>query len=182
MDTHTVISRIKETIVVEGKDDETRLKKLFDCDIIKTNGTHLSNETIEQIKQAQNDNGVIIFTDPDHPGEEIRRIINEKVANCKNAFLTSKSRKKDLVGVEHASDEQIKEALSNLLTYTDNCTESLSLVEFNELKLAGKENSSQLRIKVEDYFHLGHGSAKTLFKRLQHKNLTYKDIEECLKK
>lgn len=174
-------SRIKQTIVVEGKDDETRLKEFYDCDIIKTNGTHLSKETIEQIRHAQKDNGVIVFTDPDHPGEEIRRKINENVAGCLNAFLTSSSRIKNKVGVEHATEEQIKKALENLLEYAD-YRESITFVEFNELGLHGTESSRELRIKIEDYYHLGHGSSKTLFKRLNQKQLTAKDIEECLKK
>ena len=109
-----VMMKMKETIVVEGKDDETLLKSIYEVDIIRTNGTHLSKETLEEIRAAHEDHGVIVFTDPDHPGEEIRRKINEAVPGVKNAFLTSKSRKKNLVGVEHATKQEIEDALKQL--------------------------------------------------------------------
>ena len=174
------MERIKETIVVEGKDDETRLKSLFDVDILRTEGTHLSEDCLLQIQKAAKTSGVIIFTDPDHPGEEIRRRINERVRGCKNAYLTSNSRKGGKVGVEHADEKEIREALKDLLTL-ESKEETLSREAFRAIGLEGKQNSSVLRRKVEDAFHLGHGSAKTLWKRLNHKGLREKDIREILK-
>ncbi len=168
--------KIKETIVVEGKEDERRLKSLFDVDIIRTNGTHIGKDVLKQIAVAQKENGVIVFTDPDYPGEYIRRIINENIEGCKNAFLTSSSRKKNEVGVEHATKEQIEEALRNLLTYTEE-KKSLTFADFIDLGLSGQANSLNKRIEVEDYYHLGHGSAKTLLKRLNAKEVTRQDLE-----
>lgn len=174
-----VMMKMKETIVVEGKDDETLLKSIYEVDIIRTNGTHLSKETLEEIRAAHKDHGVIVFTDPDHPGEEIRRKINEAIPGVKNAFLTSKSRKKNLVGVEHATKQEIEDALSHLLTYEDEA-ETLSRKEFNRLGLSGEEGSQRLRIYLEDYYHLGHGSAKTLYKRLNSRKLSYEEIKKVL--
>lgn len=37
--------KIKEIIVVEGKNDTNVLQSCIDCDTIETNGTHLSVET-----------------------------------------------------------------------------------------------------------------------------------------
>lgn len=171
--------KIKETIVVEGKDDETRLKQLYDVNIIKTGGTHLGQKKLEEILAASKVSDIIVFTDPDHPGEEIRRKVNEYVPNCKNAFLTSKARRGRLVGVEHASDAQIKEALENLVVFTEE-KESLSRNEFVELGLMGENRSEERRIFLEDTYHLGHGSAKSLLKRLNHKQLTYTELKKVL--
>ena len=64
--------KIKEIIVVEGKDDTTAIKRAVNADTIETNGSAVNDETIEKIKLAQTTRGVIIFTDPDFPGEKIR--------------------------------------------------------------------------------------------------------------
>ena len=61
--------KIKEVIVVEGKNDTNVLKSYFDCDTIETYGMNIPDSVIQQIKMAQKSRGVIIFTDPDYPGE-----------------------------------------------------------------------------------------------------------------
>ena len=171
--------KIRETIVVEGKDDERALKQLYDVNVIKTDGTHLSAECLQQIRISREINGVIILTDQDHPGEEIRRKINEAVPGCRNAFLTRKNVRKNGIGVEHATPEEIEEALRNLISF-DEREESISRKEFNDLGLQGKENSSYLRSEIEEYYHLGHGSAKTLWKRMNSRGLTYQEIKEWI--
>lgn len=80
--------KIKEIIVVEGKDDTVAIKRAVDADTIETNGSAIGDHVIEQVKLAQQKRGVIIFTDPDYPGERIRKIISDKVPGCKHAFFT----------------------------------------------------------------------------------------------
>lgn len=83
--------KIKEVIVVEGRDDTAKVKQAVDADTIETNGSAIDNAILQQIKHAKEKRGVIIFTDPDYPGERIRRIIDERVPGCKHAFLDRKS-------------------------------------------------------------------------------------------
>ena len=83
--------KIKEIIVVEGKDDTVAIKRAVDADTIETNGSAIGDHVIEQVKLAQK-RGVIIFTDPDYPGERIRKIISDKVPGCKHAFYRRKKR------------------------------------------------------------------------------------------
>ena len=45
--------KIKEIIVVEGKDDTTAIKRAVNADTIETNGSAINDETIEKIKLAQ---------------------------------------------------------------------------------------------------------------------------------
>ena len=96
--------KIREVIVVEGKNDTNVLQQYFDCETIETHGTSLDAQTLALIRLAQQRRGVIIFTDPDHPGEYIRRRVNEAVPGCKNAFIEKdKAKTPKKVGVEHAS-------------------------------------------------------------------------------
>ena len=78
---------IKEVIVVEGQNDTKRLKTFFDCETIETHGLGLNKETIEFIKQMQEKRGIILFLDPDSPGEKIRNRLNSEIPDLKNAFI-----------------------------------------------------------------------------------------------
>ena len=84
---------IKEIIVVEGKNDTNTLQSFFDCDTIETGGDQVNEKTIERVRQAQKTRGVIIFTDPDTPGEHIRRLIGSSVPGCNMRLLIKKRRK-----------------------------------------------------------------------------------------
>ncbi len=65
--------KIKEIIVVEGKDDTVAIKRAVNADTIETNGSAVNEATIEQVRLAQKKRGVIIFTDPDFPGQKITK-------------------------------------------------------------------------------------------------------------
>ena len=114
------MKKIQEVFVLEGKNDTAKMKSLYHCDTIETGGSALSDKTLAFIARAQQQRGVIIFTDPDASGERLRKIINEKVPHCKNAFLLKEdcsTAKK--VGIEHANKEVIAQALAHLLTYQE---------------------------------------------------------------
>lgn len=108
------MKKIKEIIVVEGKDDISKIKSAFDCDVIATNGTHFSKDLFKKLKEANKRCGIIVFTDPDYAGEKIRKNINRIIPNCKNAFLPRNSALKgDNVGVENAKTQDIITAIEN---------------------------------------------------------------------
>ena len=108
---------IREVIVVEGKDDQAAVKKAVDAEVIITNGLGIQEETIERIANAQRRTGVIILTDPDFPGEKIRKLISQRVPGCKHAYLPRKhGRKGQDIGVENARPEHIIQALSKVKT------------------------------------------------------------------
>lgn len=54
--------KIKEIIVVEGRDDTARIKLAVDADTIETNGSAIDDHVIDQIRLAQKTRGVIILT------------------------------------------------------------------------------------------------------------------------
>ena len=174
------MEKIQEVIIVEGKRDTQRLKEYFDCDTIETHGLGLNKETIEYIQTIAERRGVIIFTDPDTPGEKIRQRLNQAIPSCKNAFVLKEDAKTSKkVGIEHASKEVLEEALKNVVTY-DEERKSITAEEFRELGLSGKKDSQTKREKVAKEFHLGKANAKTLLKRLNYAGINKEEIEKIL--
>ena len=64
---------IKEVIVVEGRDDITAVKAAIDAEVIASNGFGYKKDFIETLKKISQRRGIIILTDPDYAGEQIRR-------------------------------------------------------------------------------------------------------------
>ena len=61
---------MKNIIVVEGYHDEAKIKAVYpNLDVVVTNGSEISKETLNLIKKLSEDNEIVIFTDPDYPGE-----------------------------------------------------------------------------------------------------------------
>ena len=105
-------------IVVEGKADRLKVLQAVQADIIETNGSAISEQTLKIIKHAAKKRGVIVLTDPDYAGERIRQIIQEAVPECKHAFLTKRQatpkKQTDNLGIEHASVSNIQRALAGV--------------------------------------------------------------------
>lgn len=163
------MKKIKEIIVVEGKDDTVRVKRAVDADTIETNGSEISEETIERIKHAQKKRGVIIFTDPDFPGEKIRKIISEKVPGCKHAFLSKQEalpKKGRGIGVEHASIEAIQRALSQVKQEMIDMKEEITQDDLIDAGLIGDVRSKERREKLGAMLKIGYTNGKQLHKRL----------------
>ena len=165
--------RIKEVIIVEGKNDSKRLKSFFDVDTIETNGLGLTKETIDFIKEVNKKRGVIVFVDPDNPGETIRKRLNEEIPNLKNAFVFKEdARTSKKVGVEHASKEALEEALNNLIEYRDG-NNSITNIDLIELGLI--DNASK-RLELSKKYHIGKCNNKTFLKRLNMLGIKKEDL------
>ena len=104
--------KVNEVIVVEGRDDTINMKRAVDGMTIETHGFGIRRETWELIEKAYNEKGIIIFTDPDYSGEEIRRKLTERFPDAKQAFLTrGEATKRGDIGIENADPDAIIEAL-----------------------------------------------------------------------
>lgn len=152
-------------------------------DILITNGSEIE-ENLPTIIEASKKRDIILFLDPDYPGERIRKILQSKIPNAKNAFLKkdlaiSKNKKK--VGIEHAKKEDIIEALENVLSVTEN-TNKITINDLYKLGLIGEANSQYLRDKICEKLNLGHTNAKTFLKRINMFNISLEQIENALNK
>jgi ribonuclease M5 len=175
--------KIKEIIVVEGKDDTTAIKRAVEADTIETNGSAVNSETIEKVKLAQQTRGVIIFTDPDFPGEKIRKIITEKVPGCKHAFLEKEkaiAKNNKGLGVEHATPEVIREALKNALLMQEEIEELISQGDLIDAGLIGGEGSKERRIKLGKLLKIGYANGKQLHKRLMMFQISRQEFSKAL--
>ena len=174
--------KIKELIVVEGKTDLIFLKSFLDADIVITNGSEISKETLDYIKEANNRQGVIILTDPDYPGLRIRNLITEYIGDCKHAYIEkSKAIKGKKVGIAETKKEDILEALKNVVTYKKDNEKTVCESDLYEMGLLGRNDSKKLREKVCNHYHLGWCNAKTFLKRINMFGLTKEQIKEVIK-
>lgn len=171
------MQKIRELIVVEGKHDRQKLEKLFDCDVICTDGLSMSTDVLETIRTIGKQRGVIILTDPDHPGEVIRKKIAELVPDRQHVFVSKKEAiGKRNVGIEYVSDEDLIRALENRITF-DNKTESLRWSQFLDLGLVG---NSEKRRRLCEKLHIAFSNNKTLYKRLNLMGMTYGDLRKLI--
>lgn len=163
------MEKIKEIIVVEGRDDTRRILESVEADTIETNGSAIDEKTLKLIAKAQKTRGVIVFTDPDFPGERIRKIISKAVPGVKHAFLTvdeSRPKGQGSLGIEHASPESIRRALMN--KYTEMQDEShISRELLMDAGLVGGPFARKRREQLGDRLNIGYTNAKQLQKRLQ---------------
>lgn len=174
--------RIKEVIVVEGRDDTAAILRAVEAVTIETHGFGMSQKMWEQIDTAYRTKGIIVFTDPDYAGEKIRRKIIEKYPDCKQAFLPQKEAlKKKNIGVENARPQSIIEALEKA-----RCTDERSPVVFSEedlieFGLVGREDSRKRREKVGAILGIGYGNAKALIKKLNSFGISREKFIEAVK-
>lgn len=172
--------KIQEIIVVEGKHDTENLKRYFDCQTIETGGTSLDQAVLDQIAYFQQHQGVIIMTDPDTPGNQIRHQINTYVSGCKNAFVMKRdARTSKKVGIEHASFPILQQALQHLVTYCEK-TSTITMQDLYELGLVGQKDSAEKRRLVSDQLYLGECNGKTFLHRLQYLNMTMEQLRKMI--
>lgn len=174
---------IKEIIVVEGKDDISAVKRAVDAEIISTSGLGLTQKTIDIIKKASENRGVIILTDPDFPGKKIRNMISSQIENCKHAFIPrDKANNKGNIGVENASPEAIREALENARAEIVDNREEFTNEDMIYYSLVGNDNASKIRSKLGDELGIGYCSAKQFLKRLNNYGISRGELEAAIEK
>ena len=173
----------RSLIVCEGIHDEERIKKVYpNAFCVITNGSEISRETLLMIKEYSKTHKIIIFTDPDSPGERIRHKVLEVVPNASEAFLPKKiciSKNHKKVGIEHAPLEDIKVALNQ---YIDKDIEqgSLTNVDMLDLGLNGNSNASRLREQIANKLNIGRPNAKTFLKRINALNISKDKLLELI--
>lgn len=173
-------------IVVEGRDDTCRLKEVFpEIETIETNGSAIDEHTLALIQKAAELREVIVFTDPDYPGQRIRSIIQEAIPTVSHAFIereeaVRKTNHKSL-GVEHASDESIRQALAKVYRPVAEDSSEIPRVVLMDLGLIGYPDSAILRQKVTQYLRIGHTNGKQLAKRLKLFGITEEQLVAAVK-
>lgn len=157
---------IKEIIVVEGKSDTVAVRNAVQAETIETGGSAINNEIIERIRLARERRGVIIFTDPDHAGERLRKIISERVPGCKHAFLNrEEALGKRNVGVENADSEAIRRALEELKTEYLDAEPQIGWDDLLGAGLINHPDAAARRMKMGKLLRIGYANGKQFYKR-----------------
>lgn len=182
--------KINETVIVEGRDDTINLKRAVDCFTIETHGFGIRRETWEQIEKAYSEKGIIIFTDPDHSGEEIRRKLTERFPDAGQAYIARKDAlKKGDVGVENAEPEVIAGALLRArdlmkrkapLEEDISAKDPITMNDLDELGLSGGEGSKELRQEAGKALGIGYANAKGFLRKLSGFGIKREELYEAI--
>ena len=175
------MKKIKEVLIVEGVHDLSHLKSFLNADIIVTGGTSLSKEfwdNLEGYRLAKRE--FVIMTDADSPGEFIRKEIAKVIPNVKHVFVDAKkSKHKSKVGIEHASKENILEALNSVVSF-DNKIANLNAIDLFDLGLTAQLSSKSRRDFIASKLRIGPSNGKTFLNRLNGLGITKQKLENLL--
>jgi ribonuclease M5 len=172
---------IKEIIVVEGKDDTAAIRRAVEADTIETGGSAIGAAVLKRIALAMERRGVIIFTDPDHAGERIRKIVAAKIPGCKHAFITRQQAEYNGdIGVENATAETIQEALANLKTEYQGAVAELTMTDLMEAGLINHAEAASRRLEVGKLLGIGYCNGKQFFKRCAMFQISREEFEAAV--
>jgi len=137
-----------------------------EAETIETGGSAINAEILRRIALAQERRGVIVFTDPDHAGERLRRIISGKVPGCKHAFLTQEeATSKGDIGVENASPEMIRKALAEVKTEYPGSLPQITSADLLEAGLLNHPEAARRRLEMGKILGIGYANGKQFMKR-----------------
>lgn len=175
---------IAEVIVVEGNHDKAIVQKVFpNVDVMTTNGAEVSRERMTELKALSKQRGLILMLDPDYPGERIRRKINNYLGPTKHVFLPKHAcidKNKRKIGIEHAKEKVIKNALMFHVKQTQN-RDTIQLKHLYQRQLIGYQNSQSKRRQITQTLNIGMCNGKTLLKKLNMFGIELHVIDEVLR-
>lgn len=157
--------KIKQAIIVEGKYDKIRLSNIVDAVVIPTHGFSIykDKETAELIKTLARTTGIIILTDSDSAGFQIRSKIRGLVSkgdviNVYIPDIRGKERRKrvpskeGLLGVEGVDDKILLEAFERAGVFAetgDPKPNPITKADMLDLGLIGGEGSADRRAELQ---------------------------------
>lgn len=179
------MKKIKEVIVVEGKDDTKQIAKAVNADTYETNGSALSMADIEQLKKLQSSRGLIVFTDPDFNGERVRKLISQHIPGVKHAFIRRDQGVPDeahgSLGVEHAAPAVIKAALAHVYTEEEQASDRFSRHDLAQAGLLSGTGARARREQLGQILGIGYGNGKQLLRRLNLFRIDPQDFQAAVK-
>lgn len=157
--------KIKQAIIVEGKYDKIRLSSLVDAVIIPTGGfaIYKDKEKQELIRSLAAKNGIIILTDSDSAGFQIRSHLRNivKQGEIINVYIPDvfgKERRKaqpskqGKLGVEGMTTDVLLEAFKKAGVIADEAapkSDPITKADLLDMGLIGGENSAIMRAELQ---------------------------------
>lgn len=155
--------KIKEAVIVEGKYDKIKLSNLIDTLIIETNGFAVfkDKKKLAFIRKLANERGIIVITDSDHSGFQIRNYISSSLPKdkIKHIYIPDiygkEKRKKEpskegKLGVEGIDDKILLSLFekANIEAQSVEKRDLITSVDMFTLGLSGTPNATQNKKKL----------------------------------
>lgn len=141
--------KIKEAVIVEGRYDKLKLSNILDTLIIETNGFGIFKDKnkIKFIRKLAKERGIIILTDSDHSGFQIRNFVSSGIPKeqIKHIYIP------DVFGKEKRKDKPSKEGKLGVEGMTDKLLSKL----FEKADVAVSETKNENPVTNFDLFDLG---------------------------
>ncbi|MFT5687108.1 MAG: ribonuclease M5 [Myxococcota bacterium] len=174
-------TRIEQVIVVEGRDDISAVRQAVDAELIATGGFAFGAGKLAHIAEAHRRRGVIIFTDPDTAGEQIRQRIVDRIGPCGHARLPRSACTRDGdIGIENASPEDIRAALAAAHCSLAEPRQEFTLSDLSRSGLVGTRDASRRREALGTSLSLGRVSARQLLSRLNHYGISRAEFDAAV--
>lgn len=176
-------TNLNKIVVVEGKNDYSKIKEVFPkLNILITGGSAINEDFLNMLERLSKSNEIILFLDPDGPGEKIRSIISNRIPTCSHIFAPKKesiSKNKKKIGVEHLPKETIKLLFEKIYKVEEN-KNIIDINDLYDLGLISGKNSSIKREYLCSKLNLGHTNGKRLKERLEIFNISIKKVREII--
>lgn len=175
--------KIKEIIVVEGRDDTNRVKEAVECDTFETNGSAITKKKIDRLKILNKKRGIIVLTDPDYAGKRIRSIIEKNIPTAKHAYISNKKAidSKGKIGIEAAKKEDIIDALKKHYTPLIENKNDIKNALLIDLELVGSDLAKKRREKLCEKLNIEYTNAKGLLNKLNMYGISKEKLMEKVK-
>lgn len=173
--------RIREVIVVEGRDDTTAIKQAVEAQTVETHGYGIKKETWTLLEKAYRERGIIIFTDPDFAGNQIRTRLTERFPDAGQAYLSrNDAEKSGDIGIENATGESIREALKKAHYSMEESREEFTMEDLRHYGLAGGPDAAEKRDRLGKILGIGYGNSKRFLARLNEYGITREQVLQGL--
>ena len=168
---------IDQVIVVEGKADEAYLSSFIDAVFVTTNGYEIPKEEIEFLNNPRNKNGVIVLTDSDEAGKQIRNRLDNLLINKTHVEVdVVKCNKNNKHGVAECEKEELLNVLKR------HFVEKKQSFQLSLSDLVGLSIDKEKRDHLRKVFELGKCNSKAFLKRINYLNINKEELSKELNK
>ncbi|MBE7053051.1 MAG: DUF4093 domain-containing protein [Ruminococcaceae bacterium] len=189
------MQKIKEAIIVEGTYDKIKLSQLFDTAIVTTDGFGIYKNIakVNLIKKLAEKDGIIILTDSDSAGFQIRNYIKNFVKKgiVKHAYIPdiegkekrkTKPSKEGFLGVEGINDAIILEAVEKCSVQRCDDAKKITKADLFKDGLSGNEESKKMRMYLTKNLELPKRMSANMLLDVLNSLYTYDEYKEIISK
>lgn len=159
---------IEEVIVVEGMADKDAVLRAVDAFVLTTGGFGADDNLFRLWQPFAAACGLCILTDPDGPGERIRRRLTNVFPDALQARLEKKAclSKRKRLGIAYAAPEAIRAALTEAGCHPRTRSDVLTTADLFTLGLSGSAAAKARRTDLASRLDIPPADARTLLQQL----------------